>query len=271
MYDDLACSLPESIDRNAILEPLDRVLDPELDESILKLGFVQSVEADEGLLTITLRLPTYWCAPNFSYLMVEDIRRELSGVENVQQVHVRLQDHFAADEIERGVNSGKLFTDAFPGEGNDNLKSLRDLFLRKGYLKRQEGLLRELRNAGLSFAQIAELRIDNVHVDRGSCRVEHATAGKLQLGADDFAQRYLERRRKLGIDSSPRAPLIVDLKGQPVSATKLEQYFVYARTVRVSLDANGSLCGALLDARHREKDAIPDHELNTKSEHVRHG
>ena len=74
MYDNLACSLPESMDRSAILEHLDRVLDPELDESILKLGFVQSIQADEGLLTVTLRLPTYWCAPNFSYLMVDACR-----------------------------------------------------------------------------------------------------------------------------------------------------------------------------------------------------
>jgi len=258
------------MDRSAILERLDRVLDPELDESILKLGFVQSIQADEGLLTITLRLPTYWCAPNFSYLMVDDIRRELMAVENVRQVKVRLQDHFASAEIEQGVNSGRSFTDAFPGEALENLDQLRDLFLRKGYLKRQEGLLRNLRDAGLSFVEIAQLRIENLHFEDGSCRVEYGTAGNHQLGPEAFAQRYLERRRKLGLDVSLCAPLIVDLRGGPVSAPELEQYFVYARTVRVSLDVNGSLCCALLASRQRETDTSADPEVKTKSEHAGH-
>jgi metal-sulfur cluster biosynthetic enzyme len=256
LYDDLACSIPESMDRRAILEHLDRVLDPELDESILKLGFVQSVQADEGILTVTVRLPTYWCAPNFSYLMVDDIRRELMAVENVRQVQIRLPDHFASDEIEQGVNSGRSFTDAFSGEALENLDQLRDLFLRKGYLKRQEGLLRNLRDAGLSFAEIAQLRIENLHFEEGSCWVECGTAGNHQLESASLAQRYLERRKKLGLDVSPGAALIVDLRDQPVSAPKLEQYFVYARTVRVSLDANGSLCCALLAARDVGTDSI---------------
>ena len=56
-------SLPSSIDRLEMLAQLDRVLDPELDESVLALGFVESVDSDEsGNLTVCLRLLTYWCA-----------------------------------------------------------------------------------------------------------------------------------------------------------------------------------------------------------------
>ena len=99
MYDDLRLSLPPTVDRAAVLERLDRVLDPELDESILKLGFVESLEVELGRLTVELRLPTYWCAPNFSYLMAEDARRELLTLENVESVTVQLKDHFASDSI----------------------------------------------------------------------------------------------------------------------------------------------------------------------------
>ena len=36
----------------AILNRLDKVLDPELDESVLKLGFIQAIEAKNGHLTV---------------------------------------------------------------------------------------------------------------------------------------------------------------------------------------------------------------------------
>ena len=36
---------------------------PNIDEPILKLGFVKSIEAESDHLTIELHLPTYWCAP----------------------------------------------------------------------------------------------------------------------------------------------------------------------------------------------------------------
>ena len=44
MYDDVRLSLPDTLDREVIFKRLERVLDPELDESILKLGFVKSIE-----------------------------------------------------------------------------------------------------------------------------------------------------------------------------------------------------------------------------------
>ena len=49
------------------------VIDPELDESVTELGFVTTVEVDaEGGVDIAYRLPTYWCAANFAYLMASD-------------------------------------------------------------------------------------------------------------------------------------------------------------------------------------------------------
>ena len=86
--------LPNNFDRRAVLERLDRVLDPELDKSILKLGFVESLRVQESCLTVVLYLPTYFCSPGFAYLMANDVRRELLSVEGVQEVTVRLRDHF---------------------------------------------------------------------------------------------------------------------------------------------------------------------------------
>ena len=129
--------LPPRVDRDAVLARLDRVLDPELDESVLTLGFVASVHGDsDGELTVELRLPTYWCAANFSYLMASDVQRELGQVDGVSRVSVRLPEHFAGDAIESGAGPGKSFAEAFPEGGPDTLEQTRRLFLRKGFFTR---------------------------------------------------------------------------------------------------------------------------------------
>ncbi len=244
--------LPKNFDERAALERLDRVLDPELDESILKLDFVESLRMQESRLTVVLYLPTYFCAPGFAYLMAQDVRRELLGLEGVREVTVRLRDHFAAAAIETGVNQGRSFIEAFPGEALGNLDQLRSLFLRKGYLSRQDTFLRALREAGFSWQQIADLRIEDVALGEASCLVQCPGDGPVELAAETTG-RYLERRSQIGLDCSPAASLMTDLNGVAITAERLEQHRLHARTVRVSLEANGSLCSALLEARKRQR------------------
>lgn len=55
-----------------VLAALDTVMDPELDQPVTTLGFVRSVVIKDGAVTVHLRLPTAFCAPNFAYLMVAD-------------------------------------------------------------------------------------------------------------------------------------------------------------------------------------------------------
>ena len=218
----------------AILDRLGRVLDPELDEPILQLGFVRSLEVRDGQAIIALQLPTSWCAVNFAYLMAEDVRDALSTLAGIERVTVRLGDHCAAAEIEAAVNSGKTFAQAFPGEGSGSLASLRLIFLRKGFLGRQERLLRDLQAAGLSPEEICALCVSDISV---------------RTDVVETVRRYLERRAELGLDCSPSAPLFVDLDGNQLSVERLEAYYRDARTVRVAMEANGSFCRALLAAR----------------------
>lgn len=249
MYDDVRLSLPDTLDREVIFKRLEKVLDPELDEPILKLGFVKSIEAESDHLTIELHLPTYWCAPNFSYMMAEDTRRELLTVEGLGDVTVRLKDHFAAKTIEAGVNAGKSFSEAFPDETSENLCQLSDLFLRKGYIRRQERLLQNLKKASLSFEEIALLRISDLYVEDESYRIQRNDGRICNVGEAEVARQYFQRRAELNLDCSPTAPLIIDLRGREVTAEKLEKYLIRARTVRVALQANGSFCAAVLAAR----------------------
>ncbi len=227
-------SLPPDMDPDAVLARLDRVLDPELDESVVSLGFVEEITSDhQGNLTVSLRLPTYWCAANFSYLMADDARRALLTLDGVHSVTVRLGEHFAGSEVERGTRAASTFGEAFPAGGPDTIEETRQIFLRKGFFARQERLLRALKDAGLSFAEIASLHVGDV-----PSVVDARTVA-----------RYQERCEELGVDTTGTATLIVDLSGNPIPPERLETWYHRARTTRLAMEASGSLCSAMLESR----------------------
>ena len=235
-----------------LLEELGQVLDPELDESILERGFVESLQVQKGSVTVELRLPTFWCAATFAYLMAEDIRKRLLAVHGVTVVTVRLKDHFESQVIEAAVNAGKRFSEAFPGEATTDLDDLRLVFLRKGFIKRQEQFLRSLTDAGLSLQEISGLRVEDLSIEGTLRRIRQPNGDVLSVEAAQAGRRYLERRAELGLNCSRTASLVTDSEDRPIPPHRLQQYLRAARTVRLSLDANASLCSALLDARKAE-------------------
>ena len=242
--------LPSDVpDRARILEQLQRVLDPELDESVLHLGFIESLHVHEGHATVALHMPTSWCAVTFVYMMAEDMRQALLTVESIHAVTIRVGEHFAAPTIETAVNAGTPFAEAFAAEGGGDVASLRETFLRKGFTSRQEPLLRGLKDAGLTAADICALRIGDLAFVGDTCLVRCAGRPPVEVGPADTARRYLQRRADLGLNGSPTGSLLTDLQDQPLTVERLEEYVTRARTVRLSLEANGALCRAVLAAR----------------------
>ena len=71
--------------QEAVLDALSAVRDPELDEPLPALGFVASVRVHGPRAQVRLRLPTYFCAPNFAYLMVADARAAGLAVPGVEE------------------------------------------------------------------------------------------------------------------------------------------------------------------------------------------
>ena len=100
----------------AALAALETVRDPELDEPITSLGFVASCAVSAaGDAQVRLRLPTYFCAPNFAYLMVADAYDAVSALPGVRRAEVVLEDHFASDVINDGVAAQAGFVQTFDG------------------------------------------------------------------------------------------------------------------------------------------------------------
>jgi metal-sulfur cluster biosynthetic enzyme len=225
-----------------VIAALGGVVDPELDESIVELGFVRGVHvtaahADaetagepRARVRVELRLPTYWCAPNFSWLMAEDVREALLRDPRVAEVEVALTDHHAAAEISSGVSSGRVFQDVFGGAPDGRLVTLRALFRRKAFLTRQEHALKPLTGTA---DKLARLRIAD-------------------LPDTESVRAYLAVRAELGLDCSPRAPALTDAAGRPVSADRAVAHLRRARLMRVSTEGNAAFCRGLLATRYGE-------------------
>jgi metal-sulfur cluster biosynthetic enzyme len=215
----------------AVRRALAAVRDPELDEAVTRLGFVSEVSVQGARARVRLRLPTYFCAPNFAFLMAADARRAVLAVDGITEAEVVLEDHFSSAEINGAVRRGGGFVDAFRDEAGGELEELRTLFARKGFLVRQGRLCDALLRAGHTAEELAALRVGD-------------------LPDWPEASAYLERRRELGLDASPSAPVVVRPSGEAVRAADVARHLRLARTVRVSVEGNAGLCRGLLRTRY---------------------
>lgn len=143
----------------AALAALAHVRDPELDESLPALGFVAGVEVHEDVAEVRLRLPTYFCAPNFAFLMVADAHDAVSAVDGVSRAEIVLEDHFASDPINGGVAAAAGFADSFAGLAEGELDALRTDFVRKAVLAGTDLVSRPLVAAGATPEELAALTL----------------------------------------------------------------------------------------------------------------
>jgi metal-sulfur cluster biosynthetic enzyme len=227
-----------------VLDALAEVHDPELDEPITKLGFVASCEVSpEGDVDIVLQLPTPQCAPNFAFLMAADARRVVRRLPEVRDVTIRLHDHYTGREINDAVNRGDGFTGAFPGEtADDELKDLRDLFLRKALVGRQSRLCESLLHAGATPDEIAARRLAD-------------------LPDVPDTDRCITLRRHLGLTHDAEDPAFILPSGEPIRASELTRWLRMARLMRLSLEVNGGICRSLLRVHRGIQIEDPEEEV----------
>jgi len=216
-----------------LLAALEAVRDPELDEPITSLGFVASCTVSvDGDASVRLRLPTYFCAPNFAYLMVADAYDVVSALPGVRVVSVVLEDHFASDAINDGVAAQAGFVRSFSGEAVRELDSLRADFLRKAVMAGTDQVCRPLLAAGTDPAALLEITLGEVPPSRPLTRLR-------------------ERRAELGLPAGDDAPLLIDPRtGAPVSGDAMPLHLRKARTTRISIESNGSICRGMLQYRY---------------------
>jgi metal-sulfur cluster biosynthetic enzyme len=221
---------------DGVWEALRTVRDPELDTDVVSLDFVASCSiSDDGVAHVRLRLPTYFCAPNFAFLMVADAWDAVSQVPGLRDVDVELIDHFASDAINAGVAARAGFVTSMAGsevgEAVDELHELRRNFTERALMAGTDLVVRPLLAAGATPEQVVAM-----------------TLGDAPASAD--LQRLRERRRELDIPADDDAPLVVDPVGRTVGLEALPLHLRKARSYQVGVDANTSICRGQLAARY---------------------
>jgi metal-sulfur cluster biosynthetic enzyme len=220
------------------------VMDPELDESVTELGFVTEVELiGEGEVCISFRLPTYWCAANFAFLMADDMRRTVQALPWVTRVQIKLGEHMYADAINQGVAEGHGFQAAFGVESEGDLESLRRTFELKAFQRRQHALLNYLIDAG--YTSVVLMALDIVALQH----LPHDAEGQR------LTDRYLERRAVAGGGSQA----FVDTEGMDIAADALVSHLRDIGRVAINAEFNGAMCRGLQSVRHGEASPSPIH------------
>jgi metal-sulfur cluster biosynthetic enzyme len=218
--------------RTAVWQALGTVLDPELDEPITDLDFVASCTVSgAGVAAVRLRLPTFFCAPNFSFLMVADAYDAVSAIDGVTRTEIALEDHHASEEINRGVAAHAGFVQTFAGEADAELDELRRYFLEKAVVAGQDRVARPLVDAGVGPDELAEL-----------------TLGSAPASPD--LDRLRQRRTALGLPDDDDAPLLIHADGGRVTAAQVPLHLRRARLTRLGIETNGELCKSFLKTRY---------------------
>ncbi|MDN5929899.1 MAG: iron-sulfur cluster assembly protein [Pseudonocardia sp.] len=210
---------------------LETVMDPELDEPITDLGFVEShTVSDDGVATVVLRLPTFFCAPNFAFLMVADAYDAVMEVDGVRHAVVTLQENQTADAINKGVAAQSGFVKAFEGEATAELDELRTEFLSKAAIAGQDRVAQPLVDDGAFPDQLAAM-----------------TLGQVPPSVD--LDRLRDRRSKLGLPAGDDAPLLMHPDGSRVTTEQVPLHLRRARLRRVGIEANGHICREIMKTK----------------------
>ena len=274
--------------RDQVWQAIRTVTDPELDESITDLGFIQAVAitqlestdpsaiAGAGVL-ITFRLPTYWCAANFAFMMAEDLRERVTRLPWVREARVELVDHFTADEINRGIAEGQSFSASFPEEGGGNLADLRRLFRLKAFQRRQYRLLRHLLDASHDRAEVLAMTVTQLR----DLTITDEEGGKLRndylaILPEVIQRRALSAARSASASTSsadtvslrsdpegPSSPAIDSItqsppdslafvlpNGAPLDVDHLDDHLRQLRRTTINIEFNSALCSSLLKSRN---------------------
>jgi len=218
---------------SAALAALATVRDPELDTPITALGFVASCKVTcEGRAVIRLRLPTYFCAPNFAYLMVADSYDAVTKVPGVTSAEVILEDHFASGAINAGVAAQAGFVKSFDGEAVAELGDLRAQFIRKAVMAGTDQVCRPLLASGVTPKELRALTLGAVP-------------------RSEQLNRLKQRRAELGLPAGDDAPLLIDPQtGARIDEAAVPLHLRKARVTQAGIEANTSICSGMFRVRY---------------------
>jgi len=236
--------------KGSVLRALSTVTDPELDEPITDLGFVKELSvSNDGRVSLDLVTSTFWCSPNFVYMMLEEARDVVSKLDGIREIRLHLEGHHDSDRINGGINSRKSFSECYPTEAGGNLEELNRMIRTRVLRSRLYSMVAAVSRAGINPS-------DLLGVTRRDFTAEGATF-ILTLGGKSFRisdpvdakriARYLSFLDGLGRGDGPL--VISDLDGTRPEPHEFESMLALSRSAKSNFSLNAELCRALLESR----------------------
>ncbi|MDS0293684.1 iron-sulfur cluster assembly protein [Halogeometricum luteum] len=229
-----------------VRDRLDRVTDPELDESIVELGYLDDITLRGSTVDVTFSLPTAWCSPAFAWMMASDARDEVESLPSVETATVTLRDHMHESEITEGVNARASFGSTFPDADGD-VAGIRASLDDKARVGRQFEAMNALLDAGLDERQIVALRREDLSLDDGAVFVRDGSVG-VSVEREPLAE-YVEKVEATGLVETGEDVLFRTPDGDPISPDRFDLVHKRSRLANVNMTGQGNICDALNEAR----------------------
>ena len=93
--------------RRQIFDELTKVVDPEINVSIMELELVDNIDIIGPEVKIDLHLTSPFCPAIFGFKIAQDVHDNLLKIDAINDVKVNVSNHFMAEAINNQVNSSK--------------------------------------------------------------------------------------------------------------------------------------------------------------------
>lgn len=93
--------------RRQIFDELTKVVDPEINVSIMELELIDNIDITGPDVKVDLHLTSPFCPAIFGFKIAQDVHDNLLKIEGVSDVKVNVSNHFMAEAINNQVNSSK--------------------------------------------------------------------------------------------------------------------------------------------------------------------
>ncbi|MBA4717852.1 MAG: DUF59 domain-containing protein [Nitrosopumilus sp.] len=91
--------------RVKIFDALSKIVDPEINTSIVDLELIDEVDINNTNVKVDLHLTSPFCPAVFGFKICQDIHDNLLMVDGVDDVKVNVSNHFMAEQINNQVNN----------------------------------------------------------------------------------------------------------------------------------------------------------------------
>lgn len=93
--------------RRQIFDELTKIVDPEINVSIMELELVDNIDITGQDVKVDLHLTSPFCPAIFGFKIAQDVHDNLLKIDGISDVKVNVSNHFMAEAINNQVNSSK--------------------------------------------------------------------------------------------------------------------------------------------------------------------